>query len=148
MFASHTILRLGITSKPLPFPRLLLTGTSFFLPYQNNFVFLQIEMEQAEVIKRIAELGKKILPKGASLWLYGSRARGDARPDSDYDLLILLDKDTLTATDYDNYNYPLFDLGLDLNEDISPRIFTKKQWNSWTYNPFYKNVEKDKIVVA
>ena len=99
MLASHTILRLGIASKPLPLPRLLLTGTSFFLLYQKMFVSLQIEMEQAEVIKRIAELGKKILPKGASLWLYGSRARGDARPDSDYDLLILVDKDTLTATD-------------------------------------------------
>ena len=104
-------------------------------------------MEQAQVIQRITELGKKILPEGASLWLYGSRARGDARPDSDYDLLILLDKDSLTAADYDNYNYPLFDLGLDLNEDISPRIFTKKQWRSWTYDPFYKNVEQDKIIV-
>ena len=27
------------------------------------------------------------------LWLFGSRARGDARPDSDYDLLILVDRD-------------------------------------------------------
>lgn len=104
-------------------------------------------MEQAQVIQRIADLGNRILPEGASLWLYGSRARGNARPDSDYDLLVLIDKDTLTASDYDNYNYPLFELGLDLNEDISPRIFTKKQWESWTYDPFYKNVERDKIVV-
>ena len=105
------------------------------------------EMEQAQVIQRIADLGNRILPEGASLWLYGSRARGNARPDSDYDLLVLIDKDTLTASDYDKYNYPLFELGLDLNEDISPRIFTKKQWESWTYDPFYKNVERDKIVV-
>lgn len=103
-------------------------------------------MEQEQVIQRIKELGEKILPEGASLWLYGSRARGDARPDSDYDLLILLDKDSITATDYDNYNYPLYDLGFDLGEDISPRIFTKKQWHSWTYDPFYKNVEHDKII--
>ncbi len=104
-------------------------------------------MEQEQVIQRIKELGQKILPEGASLWLYGSRARGDARPDSDYDLLILLDKDTLSALDYDRYNYPLYDLGLDINVDISPRIFTKKQWISWSYDPFNKNVERDKMIV-
>lgn len=35
-------------------------------------------MEQTQVIQRITELGRQILPEGASLWLYGSRARGDA----------------------------------------------------------------------
>ncbi len=104
-------------------------------------------MDQDKVIERIKETAERILPKDASLWLYGSRARGDARPDSDYDLLILLDKDALSASDYDNYNYPLYDLGLDIGEDISPRIFTKKQWKSWTYDPFYKNVERDKMIV-
>ena len=46
-------------------------------------------MEQKKVIERIKDVAEHVLPQGASLWLYGSRARGDARPDSDYDLLIL-----------------------------------------------------------
>ena len=104
-------------------------------------------MEQEKVIQRIKELGEKILPEGASLWLYGSRARGDARPDSDYDLLILLDKDKIVSDDYDSYDYPLYALGLDINEDVSPRIFTKKQWHSWSFAPFYHNVEHDKRVL-
>ena len=104
-------------------------------------------MEQEKVIQRIKELGEKILPDGASLWLYGSRARGDARPDSDYDLLILLDKDKIVFDDYDRYDYPLYTLGLDMNEDVSPRIFTKKQWHSWSFAPFYHNVEHDKRVL-
>lgn len=146
MFASHTILRLGIASKPLPCSRLLLTGISFFLSYQNNYVSLQIEMEQAEVIKRIAELGKKILPEGASLWLYGSRARGDAHPDSDYDLLILIDKDNVTP-EVDSAAYDICLMGYDYGVEINPHIYSKKKWSAQTHSPFYKNVEQDKMVL-
>lgn len=103
-------------------------------------------MKQEQVIQRITELGKQILPEGASLWLYGSRARGDAHPDSDYDLLILLDKDRLTRKDYD-YVFDLRMLGIDLKEEINPTVYLKKQWNEWNYTPFYYNVEEDKIVL-
>lgn len=104
-------------------------------------------MKQEQVIQRITELGKQILPEGASLWLYGSRARGDNRPDSDYDLLILLDKDKITSKDYDSYTYPLFDLGVDMGAVINPQIYVRKDWSLWWRAPFYKNVEHDKIVL-
>lgn len=104
-------------------------------------------MEQEQVIQRIKELGERILPEGASLWLYGSRARGDARPDSDYDLLILLDKEYITGDDHDKYSYPLKLMGWDMNEVISPHIYPKKEWMSWDYVPFHDNVEEDKIVL-
>lgn len=118
-----------------------------FLACRKKCVFLQIEMEQEQVIQRITELGKRILPESASLWLYGSRARGDARPDSDYDLLILLDKDSLTCRDYDLYTYPLCELGVDIDAEINPHIYPRKDWSSWRYSPFYKNVEQDKMVL-
>ncbi|MBQ6956176.1 MAG: nucleotidyltransferase domain-containing protein [Bacteroidales bacterium] len=104
-------------------------------------------MKQEEVINRLKELGKKILPEGASLWLYGSRARGDARPDSDYDLLILLDKDKITSDDHDRYGYPLRESGWEIWAEINPHIYTRKDWMSWSYSPFYKNVETEKKVL-
>lgn len=104
-------------------------------------------MEQEKVIERIKETAERILPEGASLWLYGSRARGDARPDSDYDLLILLDKDTITGDDHDKYGYPLRESGWEIWTEINPHIYTRKDWKSWSFSPFYKNVEHDKIVL-
>lgn len=40
------------------------------------------------------------------------------------------------------------ELGWDIGEEISPHIYTKKQWKEWTFLPFYKNVERDKIVIV
>lgn len=104
-------------------------------------------MERTEVIRNIQLLGQKTLPKNSTLLLYGSRARGDNRNDSDWDLLILLDKPKLEADDYD-VTYPFRELGWDINEVISPHIYTKKQWSEWTFLPYYKNVERDKIVLV
>ena len=114
---------------------------------RKKFVPLQIEMEQQQVIERITDLGRRVLPRGASLWLYGSRARGDARPDSDYDLLVLLDKDRVAMSDYDDYSYPFCEMGYDMWLDISPHLYTRKRWAETSFSPFHKNVEHDKIVL-
>lgn len=103
-------------------------------------------MKQEEVIERIKETAGRSLPAGASLWLYGSRARGDARPDSDYDLLILLDKDTVPP-EVDSAAYDISLMGYDHNVEINTHIYPRSKWNSWTYSPFYKNVERDKKVL-
>ncbi|MBP3762557.1 MAG: nucleotidyltransferase domain-containing protein [Bacteroidales bacterium] len=104
-------------------------------------------MKQEDVIKGITELGRKILPEGSSLWLYGSRARGDARPDSDYDLLILLDKEKLDFDDNEKYGYPLFYWGTGFGEAINAHLYTRKDWNRWRFAPFQSTVEEDKKVL-
>ncbi len=104
-------------------------------------------MEQEQVIQRIKELGEKILPEGASLWLYGSRARGDARPDSDYDLLILLDKDRITSDDSTKFAYPLYYYGTGMGEAWNAHVYSKTEWERWKNAPFNVNVEHDKRVL-
>ena len=104
-------------------------------------------MDHQEVINRIKQVAARVLPKGSTLYLYGSRARGDFNADSDWDLLVLLDKPERDTKDWDNYAWPFTEMGWDIEEDISARTFTKKQWFDGPHTMFYFNVEEDKQIL-
>ena len=93
----------------------------------------------------IKHLALSVVPEGSSAWLYGSRARGTARPHSDWDVLLILDKDNLTQSDYDDVSYPFVLLGCELGEEINPIMYTEKEWLSYQAFTFYKNVQNDAI---
>lgn len=100
------------------------------------------------VINRIRLSLEKTIPKGkGEAILFGSQARGTARPDSDWDVLVILDKDALEPSDYDNITFPLTALGWDLGERISPVMYTEKEWENNKMTPFYKNVQRDGIIL-
>ena len=81
----------------------------------------------------------------AQVFLFGSRARGDAHSNSDWDILILLDKDRITSEDMDTISYPIRELGWELDEMLNPIMYTKKEWEAKNFTPFYKNVMKEGI---
>ena len=101
-----------------------------------------------EVIDNIRKVAKQTLPPKGHVYLYGSRARGDANKDSDWDLLVILDKSRIEQDDYDNVTYPLTALGWTIGEMIIPVIYTKKEWDDNSFTPFYKNVEQDGILLV
>ena len=105
-------------------------------------------MNRKDTINSIKRVAQAVLPTNGNLVLFGSHARGDAGPDSDWDLLILLDKARLEKADYDDVAYPFRELGWEINEDINPVMYTKKQWREYSFTPFYKNVEHDKVVLV
>ena len=83
----------------------------------------------------------------AKVVLFGSRARGNAKADSDWDVLILVDKERITAKDFEKISYPIFDIGFQTGEYISPKLYTFKEWEARKFTPFYKNVEREGILL-
>ena len=100
-----------------------------------------------QILNAIRDKASQIVPKGAIVILFGSRARGDAREDSDWDVLILLDKDRITSQDIDNYSYPLRELGWDYNQCINAILYTKRDWDSSIISSFRENVTENGIIL-
>ena len=94
---------------------------------------------------QIRNTAASAVPDGGRAILYGSQARGDAHAGSDWDVLILLDKDRLEQSDYDNVSYPFVLLGCDIGEEINPIMYTRKEWESFHFTPFYENVTREGI---
>ncbi|MCR5850780.1 MAG: nucleotidyltransferase domain-containing protein [Bacteroidaceae bacterium] len=100
---------------------------------------------QDSIIKAIAKKAKAVTPEGSEIILFGSHARGDAHEGSDWDILVLLDKNRVSPADIDEVAFPLRELGWDIGETINTVLYTKSEWKHDVASPFCENVKREGI---
>ena len=75
----------------------------------------------------------------AEVWLYGSRSRGTAREDSDWDILVLSPHDTLSVKEEGVFIDHMTDV-------VHLFAYGKNDWHSrHRITPFYQNITHEAI---
>ena len=82
----------------------------------------------------------------AKIILYGSQARGEAKPDSDIDLLIVMKHGFDYAEEIENTSYFIQEISLKYDTVIS-RAFVCEQRFNREKSPFLLNVHREGIVL-
>jgi uncharacterized protein len=102
-------------------------------------------MDQNNIRNRIFK-SIHLTDQNAEAYLFGSRARGDFKPESDWDVLILVDNNKITNEIEDKFREELYNIELETGQIISTFIYSKDYWSkTLAYSPLYKNVAKEGI---
>jgi predicted nucleotidyltransferase len=100
-----------------------------------------------DIFNEIQILKRNLLPNGKVI-LFGSQAHGNAKEDSDWDLIVLLNKNGKhNWNDFDKYAFPFEEIGWDYGVAINPILYTQEKWDKGEIFPFHKNVMCEGIMI-
>ena len=104
-------------------------------------------IERSALLKRVKTAIRALSP-AAEIILYGSRAKGTARVDSDWDFLILLPSQRDQELEM-QIKDRLYDIELETDTILSSIIRSKQEWLSERYAvvPLRQQVEREGIAV-
>lgn len=105
--------------------------------------------EKDSNIARLINLRIKLQDPSAEVILFGSHARGQATDESDWDILILIDRPKKNRATEDKYRDELFLLELEIGESISTFVYSKTDWETkHFYTPLYQNIKKEGVTLS
>lgn len=98
-----------------------------------------------KILKKITELAMSKYPD-SEIYLYGSQARGDAKNFSDWDLLILINKNKISFEIETSLMDEFYELELETGEIFSTLIYSKTDWTkNHSLTPLFENIQKEGI---
>ncbi len=103
-------------------------------------------IDNIEILKQIKKVVLEV-DSEAEVVLFGSRARGDFNDESDWDVLILVDKEETDFTFKRKIRNALLRIQLRCGEAISTIIRNRSFWNELRATPFYLEVQKDGVAL-
>jgi uncharacterized protein len=100
------------------------------------------------LLLRCVEAVRRDYPE-AKIVLYGSQARGQATPESDVDMLVLLDAE-VTSQERSALHDRLYEIGLEYDMVISAMIRSVPQWERpiSRATPLYQVIQDEGILVS
>jgi predicted nucleotidyltransferase len=102
-------------------------------------------MEKNDLLKKIKH-GIKTLEPNAEVYLYGSRARGDYRKGSDWNILVISPKDKITFEFERELHNHIYEIELESGEVISLLVYSKSDWlKKRIISPLFSNVRNEGI---
>lgn len=96
-------------------------------------------------IRRLASI--IFVDRKGAVYLYGSRARGDASAESDWDLLIVTDDAESAKDDFERFAFPFAEIGWKYGAQITPLHYSKSEWDAERGTAFRQNVESEAILI-
>jgi predicted nucleotidyltransferase len=114
---------------------------------ENEHRILEIRGEQGLIDPVIVDCANQLKQalgeRLRELWLYGSRARGEARSDSDYDLLVLLDRDAAELRER------ILDVQVDMLDRhdalVTTLLHTEDDWRQQQGYPLAINIAREAV---
>ena len=104
-------------------------------------------MDKNLIKKKIKEAVTKN-DASAKVILFGSKARGNDNNQSDWDILVLLDKAEVSFKDEQKIRHRLYDIELEIEEPISTFVYSFSDWNTrHSVTPLYKNVQEEGVIL-
>lgn len=99
-----------------------------------------------EILNKIKGAVYEIEPE-AEIILFGSRARGEEKAESDWDILILVPY-KVDLKEEQKFRHALFDVELEYGQAISTFVYSKAEWQAkHQITPLYQNIEQDGITL-